>query len=105
MFFTFSQNNSGGNFTVPAITVVVEASSAELANAMVGPLTGGAVYFNGVNNDRDCSCCGDRWYETYGHGSEEPEDLGSYEPYKSWAKAAGIPLRIVYYADGRVCTK
>ena len=23
------------------------------------------VYFNGVDDDVDCSCCGDRWYQNY----------------------------------------
>lgn len=61
-FYNFSQNNSGGSFTVNdklCNNVVIEATSAEEANDIAENL---GIYFNGCNTGNDCSCCGDRWY-------------------------------------------
>ena len=33
-FYTYNQNNSGGSFTGPAKNVIIEASSADVANAI-----------------------------------------------------------------------
>lgn len=57
-FFTFSQNNSGGNFIGPEY-VIVRANNAEEANQKAQDHD---VYFDGVSECRDCECCGDRWY-------------------------------------------
>lgn len=60
--FRFRQNNSGGNFIVNDtvdVNVVIEAESADQANEIATRYLG--IYFNGVDNERDCSCCGDRW--------------------------------------------
>lgn len=62
MFYTFYQNNSGGFFTKPAHYVIVEADSAEEANAIAEQ---NGVYFDGVEEGIDCRCCGDRWIEIY----------------------------------------
>ena len=59
MFYTFSQNNSGGFYDGPKY-VCVEASSLE--EAVSRALETGIVYFHGVSDGRDCGCCGDRWY-------------------------------------------
>jgi len=65
MFYTFSQNNSGGSFEVTdsvAEYVVVEAN--DLTHAIERALAIG-IYFDGVNAGLDCECCGDRWSEPY----------------------------------------
>jgi hypothetical protein len=62
MFFSFRQNNSGGSFKEPAVTVWVEADSPEEANQIFTTLDG--CYFD-PSYERDCECCGTRWNETW----------------------------------------
>ena len=62
MFYTFRQNNSGGVFAGP-VYVCVEADTLEEANSRGED--SGFIYFDGVTDDRDCSCCGDRWTRAY----------------------------------------
>ena len=60
-FFTFNQNNPGGIFVEDeyvAPRVIIEAESAEEANTKAEEI---GIYFDGVYDDRDCDCCGDRW--------------------------------------------
>ena len=76
-FYTFSQNNSGGSFDIDekagiAEVVIIEAHSADDANLRAKSI---GIYFNGVDSDMDCYCCGDRWYEIYSDG--EGEDVPS----------------------------
>lgn len=64
MFYHFSQNNSGGeylNVFGEHHHVVVQAESAEQANEIFESL-GEDFYFDGVEKEMDCECCGDRWY-------------------------------------------
>ena len=63
LFYTFTQNNSGGYFDfneVDGITrfVIIEAQNSDNANSLA---TDKSIYFNGCNRDMDCACCGDRW--------------------------------------------
>lgn len=61
MFYTYSQNNSGGHFDVNDSVceyVIVEADSAKEANSRAELL---GIYFYGCSRGWDCSCCGDRW--------------------------------------------
>ena len=65
MFYTFTQNNSGGSFiTDEAIAhyVIIEADSADEANSIAESK---GIYFNGCEIGEDCPCCGDRWYAQY----------------------------------------
>lgn len=64
MFYEFNQNNSGGFFDCyhedgVSVLTIFEADSAEEANNLA---RAHGIYFDGVENDQDCSCCGDRWY-------------------------------------------
>ena len=72
-WYQFRQNNSGGSFTINEdvdINVLIQANSASEANE-IAPYVG--IYFNGVNDELDCECCGDRWYKVYnGDGTEYP---------------------------------
>lgn len=74
-WFTYIQNNTGGTFDydeVRGIThfVIIEASTPKEADDKLCDIGG---YFDGVRNGYDCSCCGDRWYETYREeGTDEP---------------------------------
>ena len=87
-YYEYSQNNSGGSFTKPAITVFIEADSPEAADVVA---VKNGLYFDG---DGDCECCGDRWYRAseYGVVGDIPEcsDRGEF-----WAKLTGIPAMLV----------
>ena len=106
-FYTFYQNNSGGSFLGPAHYVVIEAPSANSANALAEDQ---GVYFNGCENGNDCPCCGDRWYEA-SEGFDEPTIYGesiedalenAHRVYGGWSefKGGGIPQICVFYLDG-----
>lgn len=61
-WFEYTQNNSGGSFVEDdklCHRLFIEAKYATEAEFIA---TGMGVYFNGCEDDRDCSCCGDRWY-------------------------------------------
>ncbi len=74
-WFVFRQNNSGGYFVGPE-TILVKALNAEEANKKV--LQEGTIYFNGVDEDMDCPCCGDRWSELWSNdkGTDLPTIYG-----------------------------
>lgn len=75
MFWEFNQNNSGGSFVFDekrGLThyVIIEAKSRDEAISRAEDI---GIYFNGCDDGRDCSCCGDRWYPPY-------QDAGDPEP-------------------------
>lgn len=86
-FYTFDQNNSGGSFKINAecgigYNVVIEANSEEEALKRAE----GIIYFDGVSNDMDCECCGDRWSRYCDENEVVPSNLEGY----------------VHYLDGRI---
>lgn len=106
MFFTYDQNNSGGDFvTNPAKGishfVIVEADSHDDANAKAERL---GLYFDGVAASTDCECCGDRWYRAgVSGGTDTPKIFGEHPSVRVEEFAArGAPHTFVHYADGRV---
>lgn len=73
MFYTYRQNSSGGSFIVDdniTINVIIEADNAEQANKKAKAI---GIYFDGCKQEKDCPCCGDRWYRASGDGEENPE--------------------------------
>jgi hypothetical protein len=63
MWYLFRQNNSGGYVVQDKNVdweVYIEAPTPRVANARAEDV---GIYFNGVKQGRDCSCCGDRWNE------------------------------------------
>lgn len=89
MFYEYRQNNSGGRFRSPAVTVFVEADTQDEADTIAER---NGLYFEGVEDGRDCACCGDRWYRAYDWGThEEIPEPSKYET--SFAKEDGIPAR------------
>jgi len=64
-FYELSQNNPGGSHdcdkTVCA-RMIIEATSIDEAISKAEEL---GCYWDGVFNNIDCSCCGDRWYQPY----------------------------------------
>jgi hypothetical protein len=66
-FFEFDQNNSGGSFDIDdkrgiGPVVWIEATDVDGACDRAEDL---GIYFNGCEDGRDCSCCGDRWYRPW----------------------------------------
>lgn len=103
MFYIFGQNNSGGSFQVRAPKgigefVIVEANSPQEANDKAQKI---GLYFDGVADDLDCECCGDRWYKVWDDdpGTKTPEVYGkSHNDYKTGWK---IPS-YVHYLNGKI---
>ena len=76
-WYEYNQNNSGGSFVEDDRVgkfVFVEASTANEANSRA---EGVGIYFDGCDNDRDCPCCGDRWYPAWrDDGDDKPTLYG-----------------------------
>jgi hypothetical protein len=99
-FYTFRQNNSGGSFRRDDSVnhyVIIEATSAEHANIIAEEK---GIYFNGVEEGYDCSCCGDRWerVEEY-DGTDEPAMYGENINVNLPVTEGTKPNVIIYYMD------
>jgi hypothetical protein len=57
-WFVFDQNNSGGVFADPAQYLIIEAKNFKEANELAEQA---GAYFDS-EYEKDCSCCGQRWY-------------------------------------------
>lgn len=103
MFFTYRQNNTGGEFRVNTELgigewVIVEADSAEEANEKSQTI---GVYFHGCYYGQDCGCCGDRWSKIdEEEGTEEPKIYDeSPEEYKKSMYGREKTV-VVHYKNG-----
>ena len=100
-WFEFNQNNSGGWFVVDknlCERLYIQAESQAESIAIAETL---GVYFNGVENEIDCGCCGDRWYTPI----ENKEQERIEEIAQDWAIRYGswtTPACRFFYADGSV---
>jgi hypothetical protein len=96
-FFCFNQNNSGGTYDRGdnvSEYVIVEANDAAHANDRAEAI---GIYFDGVEDGRDCPCCGNRWYRMYdGEGEDVPTVYGEPVSQGDWTGQC-----IVHYIDGR----
>lgn len=100
-FYIFDQNKSGGYWDkILGYVVIIEAETPEKANEKAEEI---GIYFDGVENDIDCVCCGDRWCRVEDKYDEvEPEKLKDFvEEIKHYQKKLELTSNI-YYADGRV---
>ena len=61
--YTYYENNSGGFFKTETGKIVVYARDDTHADELAEQQ---GVYFDGVENDIDCACCGNRWSRAYG---------------------------------------
>ena len=62
-FYEYTQNNSGGFFTVNdelCNRIIIESDNIKNATKKAESL---GIYFDGVRDNIDCECCGDRWYK------------------------------------------
>lgn len=105
-FYTYSQNNSGGNFHYDDKAgigeyVIVEAENPDAASAKAQDI---GIYFGGVSDGRDCGCCGDRWSDYLDDGDDVPSLYGkpvsNDEVGNRWRDSG--PSVFVHYADGTV---
>ena len=104
-FYTYRQNNSGGRFIGPALYVIVEANSSNVAMAIAEEI---GVYFNGCETGEDCSCCGDRWSSWEDDKTDIPKIYGKKveealknDPF-SWDEFKDKPTAIVIYLNGDI---
>lgn len=104
MFYEFNQNNSGGFFLEPAKDVFVEADSPAEANEIFESIEG--CYFDPEFN-RDCECCGHRWYpkqdpESTDYTLEEiMERIKETKNALSWTfDDESIPTAIIRFKNG-----
>ena len=105
MFYTYSQNNSGGGFDYDearGITtyVIVEAGDAEEADFRAKRV---GLYFDGAG---DCECCGNRWSEAWESAGtvapsiyETPLDAYEREAY-FWIKRGFNAF--IHHASGEI---
>lgn len=102
-FYTYSQNNSGGSFTISEKDgiceyVIIEAANASQANARAEEI---GLYFNGCEDGYDCSCCGDRWYSaSESDGSDVPSIYG--ELVENVKKDLYQHNCFIHYLDGTI---
>jgi len=84
-FYEYSQNNSGGSFVTNdklCHRLYIEAYSEEESDEIAEGL---GCYWNGVEDGRDCECCGDRWYS--GHSvdiTSMTKEKDSAYPVELW---------------------
>jgi hypothetical protein len=102
MFYTFGQNNSGGKFHIDeqvAHYVIIEANSAKEANQIAESMS---IYFDGVQDGRDCDCCGDRWYPQWDERGDDEPLIYNQKPqeYSPMFGRAGEIYCHVYTLDG-----
>ena len=90
MFYTFCQSNPGGRYdeTMP-MYVIIQAVSAEDANKKAESV---GVYFDGIAQGIDCSCCNDRWYRV-----EESDGTDTAQVYEQDAIDDGEKTKIYYF--------
>lgn len=96
-FFEFKQNNSGGTFDIddnagigPCVWIeAIDVDDAARRAETIG------IYFDGVEDGRDCDCCGDRWYRPYGDGLYKPNVSQKYDFY--WS-----PVVYIHRFDGSI---
>ena len=86
--FHYRQNNSGGYFLGEYNDIYIEAKNVRAADCLAEEHFG--VYFNGVDDNRDCECCGDRWYSPY----HEEDNFFSYVEFVEIGTDGAVPIFI-----------
>ena len=101
LFYTFSQNNSGGEWTnrpdVCYTNVIVEATSADHANQIA---IDKGIYFDGVSKGIDCDCCGNRWTPVSQHNGKPYPAIDGNTPLPDTEPGLYKFPAIIYYLSG-----
>jgi hypothetical protein len=91
-YYNYRQNNSGGSFVAPAVSVFIKADSPEQADAIA--LANG-IYFD-PTFEIDCDCCGNRWSSAVEWGVSTSDEVEAPSDWVlSWAISDGIPAQLV----------
>lgn len=115
MFIEYRQNNSGGRFIFDkkkgiGVYVIVEAANADEADDIAENI---GLYWNGVEEGRDCECCGDRWSNYHNEAADVPSHYGVPLLVKDgkwylrqyggigWAKE-GTPEGYIHFLDSKI---
>ena len=96
MFFTASQNNTYGRFTVNneegvGHYIIIEADDYRTADRKLFEM-------EGVTNLGSCPCCGDRWYGVDEDGTDTPTVYGDDVVFVDDETANTF----VHYTDGTI---
>lgn len=107
MYYTYRQSNPGGSFIQDDRVgqyVIIEADNPRDANRHAERI---GIYFNGVDEGRDCSCCGDRWYpagDFSDKGTEQPtiydEPIDKFVESQLFSPLEKIMTVHIYRKDG-----
>jgi hypothetical protein len=110
-WFNFRQNNSGGSFYFDkakglTVEVLIEAEDAASANSIAEEK---GIYFEGIDDGIDCSCCGDRWYRVSNGEPGEPvpslygQPLSEASLWTRWSDREKDQKEVaIHYLDGRI---
>ena len=104
MFYTFSQNNSFGDFEVDHARgisefVTIEAESADQANERAEEI---GLYFDGCDKGWDCECCGDRWLRVDEYIATENPEVYGRNPHGFRLGSDYVSIKWVDGADGYI---
>jgi|688.fasta_scaffold224453_3 hypothetical protein len=96
-FYHYDQNNSGGVFMEPALNVFIEASSHEEADTIA---EANGLYFDGVDENMDCPCCGDRWSRSLRGPLEDQDAVDAVIERnrkwdEGWSKQDRVPVSLI----------
>lgn len=103
LYYTYNQNNSGGSFVNNDRVchyVIVQAVSPADADRRAENI---GIYFDGVADGQDCSCCGDRWDRAWQAGTAKPEIYGKdpREYDDMFTESSEVMCRI-YHLNGTI---
>jgi hypothetical protein len=99
-FYTYRQNNSGGSFSKDndvSEYVIIEAKDASEADSIAETV---GIYFYGCRKQRDCSCCGDRWYHAQEVNASDKPSVYSTKMNET-TKAKKDWNVVIHYYDGK----
>lgn len=101
-WFEWDQNNSGGVFDeTRTLCHKVFIQAGDLGEAEMKAFALG-IYYDGVFNEIDCECCGDRWGPPDIVREPHSKDIEAYAQYLANEYGWTIPDARLYYADGTV---
>jgi hypothetical protein len=93
-FYRYNQNNSSGSFSGDYVNIIIEAEDSDEADSIA---ESNGVYFNGVEDEIDCDCCGDRWSRAWTDWDKEPSIYSDkHNPNGKEMLSSGLKSIIIY---------
>jgi hypothetical protein len=99
-YYMWRQKNTGGSFITDddvSRFVVIEAEGYDQAEEKALNLD---IYYNGVDSERDCACCGDRWYEGDLVELKDGDTIENYLQREEDEYPCRDTMTILHLADG-----